>query len=341
SASGVGIFNLEGGSVTVNGTSSTAMRVGRAGATGTLNISGGTWNTAGNLNIAARPAAEGLPTKGTVRVSGNGALNVGTTLLNDASGSDPGEALLEISGSNATITALSYAHRPDATLSFIADAGGISTITIFDGPGGVSIQDGQLLIDLSAMTTTPSTIVLIDSQEPDPIAGEFLNAPEGTTFGDYSLTYFYDGGDGHANNLALVMAGLTGDFNGDTVIDADDIDQLTAAIRAGSTDLVFDLDGSTVVDSGDLDAMISSVLGTFPGDSNLDQSVDLVDLSALASSFGTNTGWAGGNFNADTQVDLVDLSLLATNFGSSAAVPEPGVATLLTLIGLGLLQRQR
>ncbi|MEQ9453568.1 MAG: hypothetical protein RLN76_03100, partial [Phycisphaeraceae bacterium] len=40
SASGVGIFNLEGGSVTVNGTSSTAMRVGRAGATGTLNISG-------------------------------------------------------------------------------------------------------------------------------------------------------------------------------------------------------------------------------------------------------------------------------------------------------------
>ncbi|MEZ6192653.1 MAG: hypothetical protein R3C45_15370 [Phycisphaerales bacterium] len=155
-ALGQGTYNLSAGTVDVQGTASTAMRVGRAGATGTLNISGGTFTTAGQFNIAAQPAAEGLPSKGTVNLSGTGVLNVGTTLLNDATGTDPGEALLTLSGSNVTLTALSYAHRPDATLSFIADAAGVSPITVLDGPGGVSIQDGDLLLDLSAMTAAPA-----------------------------------------------------------------------------------------------------------------------------------------------------------------------------------------
>jgi hypothetical protein len=222
-ALGQGTYNLSAGTVDVQGTASTAMRVGRAGATGTLNISGGTFTTAGQFNIAAQPAAEGLPSKGTVNLSGTGVLNVGTTLLNDATGTDPGEALLTLSGSNVTVTALSYAHRPDATLSFIADAAGVSPITVIDGPGGVSIQDGDLLLDLSAMTATPGVIVLIDNQQPDPISGAFLNAPEGTLFGDYMLTYLYDGGDGDANDLALVLALLTGDLDGDGFVGIGDL----------------------------------------------------------------------------------------------------------------------
>lgn len=134
--------------------------------------------------------------------------------------------------------------------------------------------------------------------------------------------------------------GVTGDFDGDSDVDADDIDLLTAAIRAGSTDSQYDLDGSTAVDAGDLDEMIASVLGTVPGDANLDLNVDLIDLSALASAFNTTAGWASGNFNADSVVDLIDLSLLASNFGTTGAVPEPTALALVSLGGLTLLRRR-
>ncbi|WP_428389951.1 hypothetical protein [Mucisphaera sp.] len=134
--------------------------------------------------------------------------------------------------------------------------------------------------------------------------------------------------------------GVTGDFNGDTVVDAADIDLLTAAIRAGSTDSQFDLDGSTAVDAGDLDELIGAILGTVPGDANLDLNVDLIDLSALASNFNAVAGWSQGNFNVDTVVDLIDLSLLATNFGTTGVVPEPAGAALVGLGLAGLFRRR-
>ncbi len=140
--------------------------------------------------------------------------------------------------------------------------------------------------------------------------------------------------------LEADTGGVTGDFNGDTVVDAADIDLLTAAIRAGSTDAQFDLDGSTTVDADDLAELVGTILGTVPGDANLDLAVDLIDLSALATNFNSNAGWAGGNFNTDEIVDLIDLSLLATNFGTGVAVPEPAAASLLGLAALGLVRRR-
>jgi len=257
-AAGVGTFNLSGGTVTVNGTSSTAMRIGRAGGTGVLNHSDGSFTTAGQFNIAARPAAEGLPSSGTYNLSGDAVLSVGGTLLNDATGDDPGEALLQITGSQASITTLSYAHRPDATLSFIADAEGVSPITVLDGPGGVSLQDGQLLVDLSAMTATPSAIVLIDNQQPDPVAGTFLDTPEGTAFGDYTLTYAYDGGDGQANDIALILAGaLTGDLNGDGFVGAGDLDILLGVWNQNDTGPA-DLNEYGFIGAGDLDILLGN-----------------------------------------------------------------------------------
>lgn len=144
------------------------------------------------------------------------------------------------------------------------------------------------------------------------------------------LTLTFDGGPG-----------VAGDFNGDTLVDADDIDLLTAAIRSGSADSQYDLDGVNGVDGGDLSFMIETVLGTASGDANLDNAVDLLDLSALASNFEDVAGWAGGNFNTDTVVDLLDLSVLASNFGfSGASVPEPAIAGVLGL-GLVALRRRR
>jgi hypothetical protein len=179
--------------------------------------------------------------------------------------------------------------------------------------------------------------------------GVLFTGPEGyggtLGAGDYTITAEASANDDSFASpmaifdFALTLTEMIGDFNGDALVDAGDIDQLTAAIRAGSSDPDFDLDGSGVVDAGDLDAMVGSILLTFAGDANLDRSVNLIDLSALASGFGGPGGWANGNFNTDSLVDLIDLSLLASNFGITAVVPEPAV-TGLTLAGLSCIRRR-
>ncbi|MEQ9454715.1 MAG: PEP-CTERM sorting domain-containing protein [Phycisphaeraceae bacterium] len=224
-----------------------------------------------------------------------------------------------------------------------------------DSAPGQGSDDYIFNIQTASLSDTEFTEIIIPLGtgsesliDEDPTFG-FTNF--GNSLQDFGLTGFQIQADGDETldrlniEVASVIireaaSGLLGDFNGDTVVDAADVDLLTAAIRDGSSDTQFDLDGLNGVDAADLSEMIESVLETFFGDSNLDGEVDLIDLSALASSFGLTAGWADGNFNTDTVVDLIDLSLLASNFGSSASVPEPTTAALLGLAGLGLLRRR-
>jgi hypothetical protein len=76
---------------------------------------------------------------------------------------------------------------------------------------------------------------------------------------------------------------------------------------------------------------------TYLGDSNLDQTVNLLDLNAVATNFGQNGKvWTDGDSNYDGTVNIQDFNNLAENFGSSmpasgaapelgALMPEPGV----------------
>lgn len=122
------------------------------------------------------------------------------------------------------------------------------------------------------------------------------------------------------------------DLDGTGALDDHDLDLAFQRLAMGAG---FDLDGSGVGDAKDLDFLITTMLGTAYGDANLDGSVDLLDLSELARSFGdTGQGWAQGNFNGDSSVDLLDLSLLAASWGSVADVPEP-VSLLMMSVGLG------
>ncbi|QDU71021.1 hypothetical protein [Mucisphaera calidilacus] len=137
--------------------------------------------------------------------------------------------------------------------------------------------------------------------------------------------------------LEEVLPDLLGDVNRDGVVDDLDIDLLYANL--GSTDPLFDIGGNGgAADLSDVDALVEQVLGSLYGDSNLDQTVDLLDLSSLAASFDEAGGWANGDYNGDTIVNLLDLSILAMNFNQSS-VPEPAAAALITLGWM--IQRRR
>jgi len=61
---------------------------------------------------------------------------------------------------------------------------------------------------------------------------------------------------------------------------------------------------------------VATALG---GDANVDGMVDVADLGALASHYGTTSGavWAQGDFDWNGTVDVADLGALATNYGAS------------------------
>ncbi|MEQ9459328.1 MAG: hypothetical protein RIG82_00030 [Phycisphaeraceae bacterium] len=179
-------------------------------------------------------------------------------------------------------------------------------------------------LGLTTITTTGSDILVV------PLTGAMLSELQ-----DGQLNGVV--GDGLAidwSRLDLVVVdALFGDLNLDSVVNETDIDLLGFAIRAGSTDKLYELDGVPGIDQGDITALLD-IIGTAPGDANLDLKVDLIDLSILASNFQSLGGWAKGDANVDGTVNLVDLSFLASNFGFDAtAIPEPYA---IALIALGL-----
>jgi hypothetical protein len=102
---------------------------------------------------------------------------------------------------------------------------------------------------------------------------------------------------------------------------------------------------------------------TLNGDTNLDGSVGVADLGAVASHFGATAGmtWGQGDFDYNGTVDVADLGALATTYGQSYAsggavaptaliasalplspsslspVPEPSSAVMLSLLAAGML----
>jgi hypothetical protein len=108
---------------------------------------------------------------------------------------------------------------------------------------------------------------------------------------------------------------LPGDFNGDGLINATDIDALTIAILDGSTVLAYDVDGSGFVDAADHTHMLQTVIGTARGDANLDGFVDASDFNRwnvhkFSDCF---VGWGQGDFNGDGSSDASDFNLWNSN----------------------------
>jgi hypothetical protein len=159
-------------------------------------------------------------------------------------------------------------------------------------------------------------------------------------------------------NVALISFGSVGpigDFNGDGVLDASDIDLLSAEVRAGTNTASFDLNNDGVVNNDDRIVMVESLLGTFFGDSNLDGEFNSGDFVTVFTAgeyedgISSNSTWATGDWNGDGEFDSSDFVTAFTTGGyeqgpraAVAAVPEPAsFGTFLVALGMLAISRRR
>jgi hypothetical protein len=109
---------------------------------------------------------------------------------------------------------------------------------------------------------------------------------------------------------------IPGDINRDMIVNAADIDALSAAIRAGSTDPQYDLNGDGCVDAADRDYLIGTILKTTPGDFDLSGDVTGHDFLLWQQNYPTLSGasWSQGDANGDSMVNGADFLIWQTNY---------------------------
>ena len=127
--------------------------------------------------------------------------------------------------------------------------------------------------------------------------------------------------DGWSGPSSVTLTVLPGDFNGNGLHDADDINRLFA--KLGSNNLVFDLDDNGDVDQADVDYLVQTILDTHYGDTDLDGDVDTSDLTRAIINFNSAGGsgkfWADGETDGDGDVDTQDLTRAIINFTGAKA----------------------
>ena len=139
----------------------------------------------------------------------------------------------------------------------------------------------------------------------------------------------------------VVVVTLPGDFDGNSLVDADDIDLLAARLREGTSDPTFDLNMDGSVNRQDLTTLVEETIGTFAGDANLDRAVNVSDFLILSRNFNGAGGWGQGDFDGSGTVAVQDFLQLSQNFNRTTsaivAVPEPAAGHGLFLAVAGLV----
>ena len=101
-----------------------------------------------------------------------------------------------------------------------------------------------------------------------------------------------------------------GDFNNDGVLDAADINALSAAIRQGDAQTAFDLNGDGQVSAEDRRVWVYDLKGTTFGNANFDlhfDSSDLIQVFKAGNPPRANASWEDGDWNGDGRFETDDL----------------------------------
>ena len=129
---------------------------------------------------------------------------------------------------------------------------------------------------------------------------------------------------------------LSLDINLDAAVDVLDADAMVLEIATGGENARFDLSLDGFVNDADLAAWLSEAAlqhgyeeAYLLGDSNLDGSVNAIDLNAMALNWQSEaSGWSLGDFTANGRVNASDLNALALNWQRSIRELTPETAAL-------------
>jgi hypothetical protein len=151
----------------------------------------------------------------------------------------------------------------------------------------------------------------------------------------------------------LSLGAAPGDFSGNGVLDAADIDDLTVQVASGTNPLGYDLNGDSQVNEADIGVWVKSLFGSWIGDADLSKEFNSSDLVQVLASGTYETGadsvWTQGDFNGDRRTNSSDLVAALADGGYEqgppppppAAVPEPTGLAILLMGTASLLQRTR
>jgi hypothetical protein len=188
--------------------------------------------------------------------------------------------------------------------------------------------------DLLVMSSTNLTVNVRDNG--------FDTIPEFDFLNEVGLKIF-------DNALAFALGetdGIAGDFDGSGVLDAADIDDLTAQSAKGTNPGDYDLNGDTLVNEQDVRVWVKDLFVSWVGDANLDHEFNSSDLVTVLAS-GTyeadvDAVWSTGDFNGDGRANSTDLVAALADGGyeqgrpAANAVPEP-TGSLLLASGMAAL----
>lgn len=202
--------------------------------------------------------------------------------------------------------------------------------------------------------------VTVNESEPDYITEDQTFAvPEGT---DALRLEFVTGGPQTEtgrmwiDDISIVVPGaaVAGDFNQDGLLDASDIDLLSAKVRQGTNEAGFDLNADALVDDSDRLVWIDSIKKTYVGDADLNGQFDTTDFVMVFQAgqyedgVTGNSGWATGDWNGDTEFDSSDFVSAFQSGGfeqgpraAVSAVPEPAFGASAMGVTLLLLRTRK
>ncbi len=103
-------------------------------------------------------------------------------------------------------------------------------------------------------------------------------------------------------------------------ITPENLDLLCSAVAGtGSVSSWMDLNDDGLTDGSDVLYWLTELVGTVPGDVNLDGQVGLLDLDLIGQNWGQAGTWSDGDVNCDGQVSLLDLDVLGQFWGQPVA----------------------
>ena len=264
----------------------------------------------------------------TVTVSGG---NFGVPFETQDADDDGGNAIITITGG----VFQEFLNRSSAT----EISGGQFVVFSNSNVGQVNFTGTSFALNGEPITTLGTTIIPIDPD--DDIATLTGTLLDGNTF-SFDLNPrssdpgdFFSASEDSQLSVTLVPSSALGDFDGNGVVDCDDldgyIDNLETAVVAGTPEAALDFDGNGVLTPADANSTIADLVvtsngitGTFLGDFNCDGTVDVLnDAFALVNNLGgTVTSYAQGDANFDGDVDvLADAFTLINNLGSTNEAP--------------------